>query len=85
MPHDASDPLVWLARAKSNLARAQLGRTSPEVVWEDPCFDAHQAAEKALKALLVALGRWPGLIPLPWPGVTQETYPKPRRKTGRKP
>ncbi|MDM7323519.1 MAG: HEPN domain-containing protein [Thermus sp.] len=60
MPHDASDPLVWLARAKSNLARARLGRTSPEVAWEDPCFDAHQAAEKALKALLVALG-----IPFP--------------------
>lgn len=60
MPHDASDPGVWLARAKSNLARARVGRTSPEVVWDDPCFDAQQAAEKALKALLIALG-----IPFP--------------------
>ncbi|MFN3179767.1 MAG: HEPN domain-containing protein, partial [Thermus sp.] len=60
MPLDASEPLAWLARAKSNLARARLGRTSPEVAWEDPCFDAQQAAEKALKALLIALG-----IPFP--------------------
>lgn len=60
MPPEASDPQAWLARAKSNLARARLGRTSPEVAWEDPCFDAQQAAEKALKALLIALG-----IPFP--------------------
>ncbi|GAA6744498.1 HEPN domain-containing protein [Thermus antranikianii] len=60
MPREASDPWTWLTRAKSNLARARLGRTSPEVAWEDPCFDAQQAAEKALKALLIALG-----IPFP--------------------
>ncbi|MCV5768109.1 HEPN domain-containing protein, partial [Escherichia coli] len=30
------------------------------MVWDDPCFDAQQAAEKALKALLIALG-----IPFP--------------------
>ncbi|WP_232822495.1 HEPN domain-containing protein [Thermus sediminis] len=44
-----------MVRAKSNLARARLGRPTPEIFWEDLCFDAHQAAEKALKALLVAL------------------------------
>ena len=27
-----------------------------DVLWEDLCFDAQQAAEKALKAVLVALG-----------------------------
>ena len=60
MPREATDPLAWLVRAKSSLARARAGRISPEVLWEEPCFDAQQAAEKALKALLVALG-----IPFP--------------------
>ena len=60
MPREATDPLAWLVRAKSSLARARAGRISPEVLWEEPCFDAPQAAEKALKALLVALG-----IPFP--------------------
>ncbi len=42
----------WFRRAKSNLIRAQQPR--PEgVCWEDLCFDAQQAVEKALKALLV--------------------------------
>lgn len=44
----------WLRRARSNLARARQSKPE-EAVWEDPCFDAHQAAEKALKAVLVAL------------------------------
>jgi HEPN domain-containing protein len=45
-------PAEWLRRAKSNLIRAQQPR--PEgVCWEDLCFDAQQAVEKALKALLV--------------------------------
>jgi HEPN domain-containing protein len=45
-------PVEWLRRAKSNLIRAQQPR--PEgVYWEDLCFDAQQAVEKALKALLV--------------------------------
>ena len=60
MPREATDPLAWLVRAKSSLSRARAGRISPEVLWEEPCFDAQQAAEKALKALLVALG-----IPFP--------------------
>ena len=45
-------PAEWLRRAKSNLILAQQPR--PEgVCWEDLCFDAQQAVEKALKALLV--------------------------------
>lgn len=45
----------WLARAKSNLARASSPR--PEgVLWEDLCFDAQQAAEKSLKAMLCSSG-----------------------------
>ena len=43
---------VWLLRAKSNLARAKQPKVA-EVFWEDLCFDAQQAAEKAIKAVLV--------------------------------
>ncbi|MCI0417847.1 MAG: HEPN domain-containing protein [Acidobacteria bacterium] len=42
----------WLRRAKSNLARAKQPKPD-EAVWEDLCFDAQQAAEKALKAVLI--------------------------------
>jgi HEPN domain-containing protein len=42
----------WLRRARSNLARAKQPKP-PEVFWEDLCFDAQQAAEKAVKAVLV--------------------------------
>jgi HEPN domain-containing protein len=45
----------WLRRAKSNLARARLGRVSKDILYEDLCFDCQQAVEKGLKALLVRL------------------------------
>lgn len=45
----------WLRRARSNLARARQEKPD-EVLYEDLCFDAQQAAEKAIKALLVARG-----------------------------
>jgi hypothetical protein len=38
----------WLKRAKSNLIRARQPKPD-EVFWEDYCFDAQQAVEKALK------------------------------------
>ncbi len=44
-------PQEWLVRAKSNLALAKLDKPE-EAVWEDLCFNAQQAAEKALKAVL---------------------------------
>lgn len=48
------DPREWLHRARSNL---RLARTEPPGVdLEDLCFDAQQAAEKALKAVLIARG-----------------------------
>lgn len=50
---------VWLTRAASNLARARQGRHCAEVLYEDLCFDAQQAAEKSLKALLVFFGLTP--------------------------
>lgn len=43
----------WLGRAKSNLSRATTGRTEPDVLYEDLCFDCQQAGEKSLKALMV--------------------------------
>ena len=50
------DPREWLNRARSNLARAKGGIRIPNVYLEDLCFDAQQAAEKALKALLLHRG-----------------------------
>ena len=44
--------LEWLQRAKSNLACAKQPKP-PEAFWEDLCFDAQQAAEKAVKAVLL--------------------------------
>ncbi len=46
----------WLKRAKSNLACAKVGKISGEILFEDLCFDAQQAVEKALKALCVKSG-----------------------------
>ena len=52
------DPREWLNRARSNLARAKTKRKG--VYLEDLCFDAQQAAEKAIKAVLIKLnGNFP--------------------------
>jgi HEPN domain-containing protein len=48
------DPREWINRARSNLVRAQANL--PGVYLEDLCFDAQQAAEKAIKAVLIARG-----------------------------
>src|SRR5258708_24375099 len=48
------DPREWLNRARSNLAHARA--ISPEVLLEDLCFDAQQAAEKAVKAVFIHRG-----------------------------
>jgi HEPN domain-containing protein len=50
---------IWLQRAESNLQVARLGKQEG-VFLEDLCFEAQQAAEKALKALLIYLsGEYP--------------------------
>jgi len=49
-----TDPREWLNRARSNLAQARV--RCPEVYLEDLCFNAQQAADKAIKALLIAHG-----------------------------
>ena len=48
----ALDPREWLRRARSNLERAAV--RTPHSCLEDLCFNAQQAAEKALKGVLVA-------------------------------
>ena len=54
-PFEPGTAEEWLRRARSNLRRAE--QPKPEgVCWEDLCFDAQQAAEKAFKAVLVKHG-----------------------------
>jgi HEPN domain-containing protein len=62
MPDDRpvpDDPQEWLNNARSNLIRARM--MAPGVYLEHLCFDAQQAAEKAIKAVLIARG-----IPFPY-------------------
>jgi len=49
--------LNWLKRARSSLERAKMGKVSPRILYEDLCFDAQQAVEKSLKAILVKLNQ----------------------------
>ena len=54
MPHKqiTGTAADWLKRAQSSLALAKVPRPK-DVLWEDLCYHAQQAAEKALKAVLV--------------------------------
>jgi len=56
LPRLKSAAIEWLKRATSNLERARQPKP-PAVYWEDLCFDAQQAAEKALKALFIWHGK----------------------------
>lgn len=49
--------LYWLKRARSSLERAKMGKVSQGILYEDLCFDAQQAVEKSLKAMLVKLNQ----------------------------
>ena len=49
-----TDPREWINRARNNLARA--GQVIPDAYLEDLCFDAQQAAEKAIKAVFIHHG-----------------------------
>lgn len=40
------DPIEWLNRAKSNLARATADINLPGIYLEDLCFDAHRPPKK---------------------------------------
>jgi HEPN domain-containing protein len=46
------NPVEWLNRAKSSLALAK--QRSREIYTEDLCFQAQQAAEKAIKAVYIS-------------------------------
>lgn len=48
------DPREWLNRANSNLAMSK--NRVPEVYLEDLCFEAQQAAEKAIKSVMIKRG-----------------------------
>ena len=48
-------PEDWLRHARSDLALAQV-RREPAILVESLCFHAQQAAEKAIKAVLVSKG-----------------------------
>lgn len=50
------DPREWLNRARSNLGRAKADIRITGIYLEDLCFDAQQAAEKAIKGVLLQLG-----------------------------
>ncbi len=49
-----TDPREWLNRARSNLALAK--NDTVGALFEDLCFEAQQAAEKAVKAVFVHRG-----------------------------
>ncbi len=56
MPHEghfSGSPADWLRYANSDLELARIVRPD-EVLFEGLCFHAQQAAEKALKAVLIA-------------------------------
>jgi len=49
-------PADWLRHARSDLRLAQARQAGEEVLYESLCFHAQQAAEKALKGVLVFAG-----------------------------
>jgi len=76
-PHDAalSESRRWLRWAREDLMLAQHALADPEVVRRGSCTWAHQAAEKALKALLVSVGSDPPKVHWPLAAEIQETSP----------
>jgi HEPN domain-containing protein len=52
--HPPESPREWLNRARSDLALA--GSPGRDIYLEDLCFHAQQAAEKAVKALVLMYG-----------------------------
>ena len=52
--YQPDDPREWLNRARSNLVRAK--NRIPGIYLEDLCLDAQQAAEKAIKGVMIQRG-----------------------------
>ena len=51
----ANSPAKWIEHAKADLALASIS-LPPGVLYELLCFHAQQAAEKAIKAVLIHQG-----------------------------
>lgn len=49
---DLNDPAIWMVFAKSDLALAKVGK-APEIRLGTLCYHCQQAAEKAIKAVLI--------------------------------
>lgn len=64
--YSPDDPREWLNRARSNLLHAK-GLQSG-IYFEDLCFDAQQAAEKAIKAVML----WRGVAFPYYKGIRQK-------------
>jgi HEPN domain-containing protein len=54
-PPDHPDVRAWLDKAQRDLWMAELAMSDPRGLWDQVCFHSQQAAEKALKGLLIAL------------------------------
>jgi HEPN domain-containing protein len=50
---------LWLTKAENDLLNIRNNLHAPHVPWDTVCFHAQQAAEKHLKAFLVAKGQLP--------------------------
>jgi len=57
MPGDSELARQWLAKARSDLLNADNNLRAEEVPFDTVCFHCQQAAEKMLKAWLVAQGQ----------------------------
>jgi HEPN domain-containing protein len=53
----------WLARAKSNICIAKIGKVNEDIVYEDLGNNCQAAGEKSLKALLVLQHKKPNYKP----------------------
>jgi HEPN domain-containing protein len=53
---DPDDWAVWVAKSENDLLNIDNNLAAADVPWDTVCFHAQQAAEKLLKALLVARG-----------------------------
>lgn len=53
------EPAAWLAKADNDLLNIANNLAAADVPWDTVCFHAQQAAEKSLKAVLVAFGALP--------------------------
>jgi HEPN domain-containing protein len=67
---DPGRPQAWLRRARSNLARARQLAGTPDVLYEDLCFDAQPVRSATLLTPYAVEARYPGV----WEEVTAGDY-----------